>query len=112
MTDFLKDPIYLEYMDTECAKVLSKALEALRRGDTTAALKSVQEARTYFSPSAYFQKMLRSFAESSWRPQIIRRVAKRMRRAAVGRRVVAFHVTHRQGKSTIASSRFTTFCKT
>lgn len=61
MTDFLKDPIYLEYMDTECAKVLSKALEALRRGDTTAALKSVQEARTYFSPSAYFQKNAEEF---------------------------------------------------
>jgi len=58
MTNFLKDPIYLEYMNTECAKTLARAQEALRNNDAASVRSALDEAKMYFEPSEFYKKNL------------------------------------------------------
>lgn len=61
MTDFLRDPVYLEYMDGQCEKRLSLAKAALKDQKYREALDHVEEAIRCCSPSACFKEHASEF---------------------------------------------------
>ena len=63
MTDFLQDPIYLQYMDEESEKSLIRAKAAICDEDFAEAIEKVRDAKKRFSPSEFFKKHEKEFDE-------------------------------------------------
>ena len=54
MSDFLKNPIYLEFMNEESKEFLSKAREAVDASNYDNAIYYAGEAKIRFSPSDFY----------------------------------------------------------